>query len=125
MKKELFIKVVDKAENQIGSRVKGTVAKHLRDILVEQFDLLVSDRNISRYYEKYISGIDHPQNPKADLLRALSQYLEYENYEDFVIKNQDILYDDNSNKNLGTRIINQNGDKSIYIENNSGPLNNE
>ncbi|MDO5969313.1 hypothetical protein Q4Q35_05795 [Flavivirga aquimarina] len=127
MIEELFKQIYDKIKLETGNDSVNNVAKHLGDFLMSKEISGGSDRNLSRYFDEYIFSKyvpDHqkPINPKIELLDGASQYLDYNNYEHFVRENT-IVTEDNSNKNLGTRVINQNGDKSIYLENNSASIN--
>ncbi|TGV01804.1 hypothetical protein [Flavivirga rizhaonensis] len=127
MKKELFIEVFKNIQDRKGYTTKNSIVKYLSNQLLKYNITGISDRNLTRYFDKYIDGNDDPINPKVELLDAISKELSnqersYESYEDYVFKNRKVTEEDKSNKNIGTRAIHQQGKNNIYLENNSGPL---
>ena len=123
MKEKLFIEAFKKIQTQTGAKTKNKLVNHMSNALLKCNVTGISDRNLTRYFDKYIEGKDDAINPKIELLDAISQeILNLENYESFVIKNSTTPETDKSNKNIGGRVINQYGSKSLYIENNSAPI---
>lgn len=88
MKKKLFQEVFKKAENQCGNNTKHGLSSHLERVFSDDLKFSVSKITFIRYYEKYIENdSNNPNNPSSDLLNKISEYLGYNNYEDFVSKN--------------------------------------
>ncbi|NER14548.1 hypothetical protein GWK08_13925 [Leptobacterium flavescens] len=69
-----------KAKKQSGNSSDHGVAKYLADIMTDDFKSPITTKSMTRYFKG-------EQSPKKDLRDALAKYLEYENYEDFVLKN--------------------------------------
>lgn len=87
MKKKLFQKVFDKAGIQSGNSTKHGLSAHLERFFSDSLKFSTNRLTFVRYYEKYIEGKEISYNPKTDLLNRASEYIGYENYEDFVRKN--------------------------------------
>ncbi|GGG25328.1 hypothetical protein GCM10011344_27510 [Dokdonia pacifica] len=123
-KEKLFQVAFEKAQNQSGSEKPNGIVKYLSNKLLElgMNGYGASDRTLLRCFNKYIDGKKEPVSPKTELLNAVSQYIGFDSYEDFVIKNN-VQINDDSTMEMVTRIVNQNGEKSIYLENNSAPIN--
>ncbi len=91
MKKLLFQEVFKKAKTQTGNSTKHGLSVHLERVFVDDLRFSVNRITFVRYYEKYIDDDpDITNNPSADLLNKLSEYIDYENYEDFVSRNNEI-----------------------------------
>ena len=89
MKKLLFQKVFEKAEKRSGKTTKNGLSDYLSDKITYDFKYQIAGKTFVRYYEKYIEGNgDTGNDPKTDLLDALSRYLKYEDFGDFVSKNR-------------------------------------
>ncbi|MFY0631191.1 MAG: hypothetical protein JXR05_12475 [Flavobacteriaceae bacterium] len=89
MKKKLFQEVFKKAENQSGQTRKHSLANYLSDLITNDFNHSTNSITFVRYYEKYIEDDESiTSNPKADLLNKVSEYLNYDSYEDFVTRNR-------------------------------------
>jgi len=105
MKKLLFEKVFEKAKNASGKTSKNGLSDFLSFKITEDFNFKIANRTFVRYYEKYVEGNgDIGNDPRTDLLDAISKYLEYKNFESFVSKNN--LKVDNVIDGTGTEISN-------------------
>lgn len=97
MKRKLFVAAFEKAKNLSGKETKHGLSNYLSEIL----DFSVNHVTLVRYFEKYVEGNDEVTfNPNSELLDAISKYLDYENFEDFVRRNnseRDLVVDVNTN----------------------------
>lgn len=85
MKKLLFQKVFEKARKLSGKTTKNGLSDYLSDKITDDFKYSIAGKTFVRYYEKYIEeNGDTGNDPKTDLLDALSKYLGYKNFGDFV-----------------------------------------
>lgn len=106
MKKKLFQEAFKKAENQCGNNTKHGLSSHLERVFSDDFKFSVNKITFIRYYEKYIENSNNnSNNPSSDLLNKISEYLGYNNYEDYVNNRADpigtqfeIPLDSNKNK---------------------------
>ncbi len=83
MIKKLLIQVFEKAEEQTGNKTPNGQASHLAHVISEEYDTSITQRSMMRYY-------DNESTPKVELLNALSKYLGYKNYEDYVTKHDSL-----------------------------------
>ena len=120
MEKQLFIEAFDRARLQSGKKTKNGLAGHLEECLRPFRVSGSSERNLLRYYGKYIEENEDTINPKAELLNAVSQYLDFESYEDFVLSNE--TKEEEGFQSKGRRLISQIGKNNLYFENNSGTI---
>lgn len=89
MKKRIFQEVFKKAKNQSGKTSKHGLSSYLEKVLMDDFKFSISKITFVRYYEKYIDEVEgNSNNPNTDLLDKLCEFLGFENYEDFVNKNE-------------------------------------
>jgi len=89
MKEKLFLEAFKKAERQSGKTTKNGIASHLEKVFDKEFNFTTSKATFSRYYEQYIEKrSDKDMNPSTDLLDKLAEYLDFDNYEDFIKKNE-------------------------------------
>lgn len=85
MSKELITLVFKKAEIEIGSSVKTRLAKHLADILLDDYKYPINERTLRDYYTTHIEK-DETNNEelKPQLIKYFCQYLGYRDYAHFV-----------------------------------------
>ena len=88
MSKELVTLVFKKAEIEIGSTVKTRLAKHLSDILLDDYKYPINERTLRDYYTAYIEKNEaNNEELKPKLISHFCEYLGYEDYADFVSAN--------------------------------------
>jgi len=88
MKKLLFKKAFEKAEKFSGKTTKSGLADFLSFKITNDQKFSVSSRTFDRLYERYINeDLDKGNDPKTDLLDAVSKYLDFDNFENFVLEN--------------------------------------
>lgn len=88
MKKLLFEKVFEKAKKASGKTSKNGLSVFLSFKITEDFNFKIANRTLVRYYEKYVEGNGNiGYEPRTDLLDAIARYLEYKNFESFVLDN--------------------------------------
>lgn len=94
MKKTLFKQAFEKAEKASGKTTIHGLSKYLSEAITENFGCSVSEKTLVRYYKKYIENEDEDvsHTPNTDILNAISGYLGYENFEDFVAKNSEVSF---------------------------------
>lgn len=81
-KKLLIHEVFNKIKKGSEKDTKGGLASDLADYLDEHLDFMISKRTLIRYYEAYIEG-NEEVNIELYVLNRLSQYLDYNDFEDF------------------------------------------
>lgn len=85
MSKKLITLVFKKAEIETGSSVKTRLAKHLADILLEDYKYPINERTLRDYYTAYIKkDATNNEELKPQLIKCFCQYLGYRNYAHFV-----------------------------------------
>ncbi|MBT9190402.1 hypothetical protein [Zobellia russellii] len=73
------------AEKEIGSNRKTHLARHLSDVLQEDYNYTISERTLRDYFNKIEKGDTGPQDDlKPKLIEPLCQYLGYANYAEFI-----------------------------------------
>lgn len=103
MKKLLFEKVFEKAKKASGKTSKNGLSDFLSFKITEDFNFKIANRTFVRYYEKYIEGNGNiGYEPRTDLLDAIAKYLEYKDFENFVIMNNTELGDTVSESSIKT-----------------------
>ncbi|WP_196889165.1 hypothetical protein [Aureivirga sp. CE67] len=88
--KELLIKVFKKAEMQSGKKSKNGIATYLESYFEENYNYLKNKKSYTRYYDFYINGKTEGKedlNLESEFLDFLANYISYESYEDFLLKN--------------------------------------
>ena len=88
MRKKLFEEVFKKAEERSPSKTRNGVCAFLENAFYEMDRYSFGKETFIRYYKKYREGKNIKYNPNAELLNKCAQYLGYEDYEDFVLKNK-------------------------------------
>lgn len=88
MRKKLFEEVFKKAEERSPSKTRNGVCTFLENAFSEMDRYSFGKETFIRYYKKYREGRNIKYNPNAELLNKCAQYLGYEDYEDFVLKNK-------------------------------------
>ncbi|MCR1025453.1 hypothetical protein NQT66_11590 [Cellulophaga baltica] len=85
MSKKLITLVFEKAETDIGSKVKNRMAQHLSDVFSDEYNYPFSTKSFTNLYNKFIEA-DTPANEdlKPELTKCLCKYLGYKNYAEFV-----------------------------------------
>ncbi|MDW5291025.1 hypothetical protein [Formosa sp. PL04] len=87
MKKRLFQDLFIKAEKQSGKNTKHGLSSHLENVFTEDLKFPVSKITFVRYYEKYVDESEAiTNNPSTELLNKVSEFLNYNSYEDYVTK---------------------------------------
>ncbi len=121
-KGELFVQAIDKIKLETGAIARNTIVKSLSEKLeeFESYGKGGSSRNLTRYFTKYIEGKDIAINPTEGLLNALSQFLEYESYADFIKNNPQSEVKENA---TDIREVNQFGKNNLVIKTNKGEIN--
>lgn len=79
MTQELLKKAFEKAETVTASDSVNARAVHLAEVVSEDFNYSITSKSMSRYF----CG---ETTPKKEVLDALAKYLQYEDYEDFVVQ---------------------------------------
>lgn len=98
--KSLTKGIFDKAELESGSKTKNGWCNHLE--LTFRDDLKVnegtSSKSFARLYDKYIAE-SHPENadPKPALLEAMSQYIGFSSYREFLMSHKELETEDSGN----------------------------
>lgn len=88
MSKELVTLVFEKAEIEIGSSVKTRLAKHLSDILLDDYKYPINERTLRDYYTAYVEKEEaNNEELKPKLISHFCNYLGYKDYADFVSAN--------------------------------------
>jgi len=127
MERVLFAEAFAKAKKFSGKTSKTPITEYLSSELRQYKIIGISDKHLRRFYDKYLLNASESVEPSKELLDAVSKYLEYDNYEDFVRKNEDASGNaDNSNRRaqvINNQIINQAGENNVIINEHNGPLN--
>ncbi|RIV45612.1 hypothetical protein [Flagellimonas pelagia] len=85
---EVLILAFEKAKKEIGSSKKTHLAQHLSDILLEDYNYVISERTLRDYYTSYKNGSQRTQEDlKPKLISCLCSYLGYDDYADYIQKN--------------------------------------
>jgi hypothetical protein len=83
-KKLLIHEVFKRIKKSSEKNTKGGLASDLADYLEENLSFVISKRTLIRYYEAYIEREeDEDIDIELYILNRLSQYLDFDNYEDF------------------------------------------
>ena len=86
---KLLIEVFKKGAEEVGSKVKNTIASHVSVMILETFKKSISAKTIVRHYEKYVEGKKGINlNATKNSIDLYCNYLGYKNYSDFLLKNQ-------------------------------------
>ncbi len=81
MIKKLIQLIFEKAKLQTENNSPNGQARHISSILSDNFKHPISEKSLIRYLKGEIQ-------PKKDTLDAMSKYLDYKNYEDFIKNNR-------------------------------------
>ena len=84
----LMESVFDKVDKKCVEVSVSGKSRYLALKMEEDYGFLLSERNITRYYKGYINGEVKKIKPNKATLDALAEYLEYNNFEDFVQQNE-------------------------------------
>ncbi len=97
MKKKLFTAVFEKGKLQSGKETKHGLSNFLSNAINEKLNFSINSVTLARYYEKYLEGNKaNTYNPSTEILDAISAYLGFDNFEDFVVRNRE--HDDDKKK---------------------------
>ena len=80
MTDQLIEKAFEKAGIESGKDSVNGKAEHLSEYLLMEFKFSVSTKSLTRYFKK-------ESTPNQQVKKYLAQFLDFENYEDFVLKN--------------------------------------
>lgn len=109
MSTKILTLAFDQAKKEIGSTKKTHLAQHLSDLLLENYNYVISERTLRDYYSNYESGTEGAQEDlKPKLISCLCNYLGYTDYADFVQKNSAL--EENHEKKEGK--VKKNGNES-------------
>ncbi|WP_165748153.1 hypothetical protein [Cellulophaga sp. Z1A5H] len=99
MSKKLITLVFEKAETDIGSKVKNRMAQHLSEVLSDEYNYPFSTKSFTNLYNKFIEA-DIPANEdlKPELTKCLCKYLGYKNYAEFVTAHPSELEEPNDDE---------------------------
>ena len=112
MRKKLFELLFEVAEKRSPSKTRNGVCTYLENAFTKIANDSFNKETFIRYYKKYIEEKNITYNPNAELLNRCAQYLEYDNYEDFVMKNNQEIDVKKHNDNK-TKLIEKKGKKTI------------
>ncbi len=87
MKKQLFQKAFNKAEEKSGRNTEHGLSTYLESYFSNELMFPVNRATFIRYYKKYIKDEDISYNPNTSLLNKIAEYIGYDSYEAFVISN--------------------------------------
>jgi len=122
MRKKLFEEVFKKAEERSPSKTRNGVCAFLENAFSEMDRYHPNKETFVRYYKKYKEGKNIKYNPNADLLNRCAQYLGYEDYEDFVLKNPDssgdVISENPENFGSGKGVESEEGNFVTWIKKN-------
>lgn len=84
----LMESVFDKVDKRSAETSVNGKSKYLSLKMEEDFGFRLSDRNITRYYKGYITREKKKIRPNKATLNALSGYVGYDGFEDFIRGNE-------------------------------------
>ncbi|XLS29496.1 hypothetical protein ACJD0Z_01435 [Flavobacteriaceae bacterium M23B6Z8] len=85
---KLMKQVFEKARKDSLESSADGLAKYLNHHFQEEFNITISTRNFTRYYNGYIQERIKKIKPGRPIRDALSKYVGYKNFEDFVADNE-------------------------------------
>ncbi len=82
---KLLALAFEKAEKEIGSSKKTHLARHLSDLLLEDYKYIINERTLRDYYTSYKNKEnDFQDDLKPKLIKCLCRYLGFKDYADFI-----------------------------------------
>ncbi len=91
MIKKIVKEVFKKAEREYASKAKTTLSKYIADKIEEEFNIIISDRTLSRSYDRYILSKKNTVSLTAESVDLLCKYLGFNNYSDYKAKNSSVV----------------------------------
>lgn len=85
---KLMKQVFEKARKDSLESTADGLAKYLNYHFQDEFDIAISTRNFTRYYNGYIKEKIKKIKPGKPIRDALSKYVGYSSFEDFVAENE-------------------------------------
>lgn len=82
-RKQLIQNVFERIKETSEKDTKYGWSDDLADAIEKKIKFKISSRTLSRYYDAYIDGIDEEKGIETLILNRLSQYLGFNDYEDF------------------------------------------
>lgn len=82
MVKELLEAAFEKAGSLTGNSSVNGRATYLAEVISEDYRFSITPKSLTRYYKE-------ESKPKPEVTNALAEFLGYEDYEDFVIRNSE------------------------------------
>lgn len=82
--------VFKKAKEEYASKAKTTLSKYVVNVIEEKFNIIISERTLSRSYDKYILSKEDTGSLTAESVNALCRYLGYKDYSEYKKKNTSI-----------------------------------
>ncbi len=82
--------VFKKAEEEYASKAKTTLSKYVVNVIEEKFNIIISERTLSRSYDKYILSKEDMGSLTAENVNALCRYLGFKDYSEYKKKNTPI-----------------------------------
>lgn len=88
MIQQLFEELFEVAKERSTRKSRNGICRYLAEAFTDKYDSYFNKERFIRYYKKFVEEKSIPNNPNGEFPDQCAQFLEYENYEDFVMKNK-------------------------------------
>jgi hypothetical protein len=118
MMQQLFEELFEVAKERSTRKSRNGICRYLAEAFTDKYNSYFNKERFIRYYKKFVESKSISNNPNGEFPDQCAQFLGYENYEDYVLKNSSRKESDEDDEKIPIPIhIDSENDDSIKKKN--------